>query len=262
MRANYTPVALKNAGVELEEILPQVLSSKPILNHYVHISRLYRRVAIGILLTSGDPKDFYAYLFNSSRAFAHFLQQVTNDEKVTSKADAFFDAVACRDEQGAAIIARESRHTLNAGNEYEEDFLYMSLLMRRFYLGAGEGEVRPMLDEWQQYANENPDLRLDVCRAIVDHDQDGFDQALEEAIQEKIDQLAEKRGADQLHPDEAATICHISTEVLSWVELAERVGLSVQANYRLAPSSARQFHRIAFPPPDDWQHPDGFSSLS
>ena len=73
MQANYAPLAIKNAGVELEVIMPEVLRQPPALLNYVQVSRLYRRIATGILLVSGDPRDFYGNLFNSSRAFVDFL---------------------------------------------------------------------------------------------------------------------------------------------------------------------------------------------
>src|ERR1700752_5183117 len=152
MQANYAPLAIKNAGVELEAIVPEVLKQPPELGHYLQVSRLYRRIATGILLVSGDPRDFYANLFNSSRAFGYFLVHAADDEKVTSQAEAFFDAVACRDNDGARVIANLSPQKISGGREYEEDFIYVSLLMRRFSLEASAAELQPMVQEWEGYA--------------------------------------------------------------------------------------------------------------
>jgi len=261
MQANYAPLAVKNAGVELEVIVPEVLRQAPALEHYMQVSRLYRRVATGILLVSGDPRDFYANLFNSSRAFLDFLNRAADGDKVTSHAEAFFDAVACRDEDGARAMARMSPQTINPGKEYEEDFFYVSLLMRRFYLDASTTDLQPMLQAWKAYAAANPDARLGVCRALLEADEAAFDESVSNAIDAKFEEWKRLREADLLHPDDASTTCHVSTEVLAWLALAERVGLRIEPEYRLAPSLARRFQRIAFPPPDAWQRPSGFSSL-
>jgi hypothetical protein len=260
MRSNYVPLAIKNAGVALEVIVPEVISQPPVLTHYMQVARLYRRVATGILLASGHPRDFYANLFNSSRAFLHFLNRATDEQKVTSKAEAFFDAVACRDEYGARAMATLSRHSINRGKEYEEDFIYVSLLMRRFYLDASAADLQSMLREWEMYAADNLDLRLDVCRALIDGDGVAFHEAVATAVDAKIEEWERLRETEMLHPDEASTTCRVSTEVLAWVEFADRVGLKIEPEYRLAPSLARHFDLAAFPDEDAWQRPSGFSS--
>jgi hypothetical protein len=262
MQANYAPLAIKNAGVELEAVVPEVLRQPPVRDNYRQISNLYRRIATGILLVSGDPRDFFSNLFNSSRAFVHFLRSAPEDEKVTSQTHAFFDAVACRDEEGALLIATLSPQVLNTGKEYEEDFIYMSLLMRRFYLNARRQDLDRMLQEWAGYAASHPDVRLDVCRALLNPSEGVFEEAITKAIDARLEEWTSLRDAEMLHPDEASTSCRVSTEVLAWLEFANRVGLTPQPEYRLAPRLARMFHRLEFPPADAWQHPAGFSSLS
>ena len=186
---------------------------------------------------------------------------MSDDEKVTAQNEAFFDAVACRDEEGARLIASLSRQSLHGGREYEEDFIYLALL-QRWFLGAEVGALAPMLEEWARYAAANPDVRLPVCRALLAGDADAFDEAMTMAIESKLQQWDELRAADLLHPDDASTTCCVSTEVLAWLELADRRGLETQLEYRLAPSLARRFHRVSFPAPDEWQRPSGFSSLT
>lgn len=261
MIPNYTPLAVKNSGFQLERLVPDALTQPPVVENYAWISRLYRRLAVGLLLCSGEPEGFYTYLFDSSRAFLHFVKTAPFEEQVTSQADAFLDAIACRDEDGARAIAQASRRTLNTGREYEEDFLYLSLMMKFAYLDVPKTELKSMLDEWQRYADENPDDRIDVCRALIERDQALFDNAITAAIESRITRWDAKRAEDLLDPDEAATLCLVSPEVLAWIELAERTGLNIETEYRLAPSTARQFHLIAFPPTDHWKHPIGFSSL-
>lgn len=262
MKPNFLPIAVKNSGVALEDLVPQVSAAPPRLKYYLHICLLYRRVAVGSLLMSSDPEPFYASLFKSSRAFLHFLTTAPDDEKVTSKSEPFFDAIACRDRDGALAIARASRASLATGREYEEDFFYMRFLMERFFLGTPEDALRRTLDDWTTLTEANPDQRLELCRALLDGDQAAFDSALTTGIEQRQGRIQKQRDRESLNPDEAATLAHVSTEVLAWLELAELAGLNVTPEHPLAPAVARLFHRVRFPSPDSWRTPPPFRALS
>jgi len=125
----FLPVAVKNSGVSLEELLPDALAEKPSLPAFELISKLYRQLAVGSFLMSGNPQDLAEHLFNSSRAFAHFCDVAPAGAKLTSRAEAFFDAVACRDDDGARRIAAGSPSTPDPSREYEEDFYKIRFAM-------------------------------------------------------------------------------------------------------------------------------------
>lgn len=261
MKPHFVSIAVKNSGLALEDVLSHVIAAPPRRKYYLHVCLLYRRMAVGELLMSSDPEPFYGYLFKSSRAFLHFLTTAPEDEKLTSASEPFFDAVACRDDDGARAMARAARTTLAAGKEYEEDFFYVRILMDHFFLDApGEG-VRRMLEEWASLVADTPDVRLDLCRALVDRDQAGFDAALAEGIDQRQSRIRQQRDRETLHPDEAATLAHVSIEVLAWLELAERAGLKVATDSPLAPGVARLFHRLRFPLPEAWRTAPSFRSL-
>ncbi|WP_163997994.1 immunity 49 family protein [Pyxidicoccus caerfyrddinensis] len=261
MKPNYVGVAIKNCGLSLEDVLPEVVKVAPKLKYYQHICLMYRRMAAGALLAGGDPQPFYNYLFRSSRAFLHFLQTAPDEEKVTSKSEPFLDAIACRDKEGAKAIAKASRTTLAPGKEYEEDFLYMRILMERFYLGASPATLKHLLAEYAGFVGTNTDPHLDLCRALVAADQEAFDEALAAAIDVRVKRIKKERNQETLHPDEAATLAHVSPAVLAWLELAEAAGLKVAPDHPLAPRTARLFHRIQFPAPDAWRTAEQFSTV-
>jgi hypothetical protein len=252
-KPSFVPIAFKNAFRELEDVLPAVLAApKPFVEHYRHISLLYRRLAVGALLTSGDPRDFFGYLARSARAFLHFAEIAPPAERVTSKADAFFDALACRDEEGARRLAAALPSSPNPDREYEEDFYYVRCVMD-IYGGAKPGAaVTDMLKAWTTLAVD-PDLRADLCSALLDRDQDRFDDALAACIEARQADLARRKEQDKLPPDEASTTAHVSTEVLAWLELAERAGLRVAPEYPFAPGIARRFRLAKLPPPQAWR---------
>jgi len=261
MKPNFLPVAIKNSGVALEDVLPHVIATPASLRYYSHVCLLYRRLAIGSLLASCDPQSFYTYLFKSSRAFLHFLQVAPAGEKLTSKAEPFLDAVACRDDEGARAIASLCPAVADPTQEYEEDFFSLRLLMIHFYGNVPREALEPELERFAVLTAENPDPHLDVCRGLLDANQKLFDEGLEALIDQKVKAYAQARKAESLNPDEAATTAHVSTEILALIELAERAGLSVAAEYPLAPGIARRFHRRKFPAADSWRVPESFRSL-
>jgi DNA-binding transcriptional regulator YiaG len=215
------------------------------------VSTLYRRIAIAGLLSTAEPSPFFQNLFKSGRAFLHFLQSVPDAEKTTSKSEPLFDAIACRDREGAAELAKNSRRTFAKGKEYEEDFYYIRFLMDRFTAGASGGSAQQWLDAWGALAPD--DFRLAVCTALDRHDQGAFDRAIETAIAELRSRIKALRAKDALSADDAATTARVSTEVLAWLELAEAAGLAVERDYPLAPSLARQFRDVRLPAPDAWR---------
>lgn len=100
------------------------------------VSALYRRIAIAELLSTADPSPFFQNLFKSGRTFLHFLQHAPDAEKTISKSEPLFDAIACRDREGAATLAKSSRMMFASGKEYQEDFFYIRFLIDRLIVGA------------------------------------------------------------------------------------------------------------------------------
>ncbi|MBU8900169.1 immunity 49 family protein [Corallococcus sp. M34] len=117
------------------------------------------------------------------------------------------------------------------------------------------------LERFALLTAENPDPHLDVCKGLLEGNQSLFDEGLKALCAQKLEATAKALRAETLNPDEAATLAHVSTEILATVELAERVGLRVASDYPLAPGVARRFHRRAFPAAESWQAPEPFRSL-
>jgi len=261
MKPNVLPIAFSNSGVRLEEVLNLLDTEPPQEKVYGFISLMYRRLAAGALLMDGDPTRFFAYLFKSARAYTHFLEIAPPLEKVTSRAEAFYDAVACHDDEAAQRMTAAAPSLMSREQEYEEDFFAIRLLMDRFFTPASSAALRPSLELWAKLAADNPDPRLAVCRALVDGDQEGFDVGVSAYTSDRKKRLTKLRKSEELDPDEASTTAHVSTELLAWLDLAERAGLRVKRDYPFAPGLARAFNRLAPPAPDSWRTPEPFSAF-
>ncbi|WIG94992.1 Imm49 family immunity protein [Myxococcus sp. SDU36] len=261
MKPNFLPIAIKNSGTALEELLPRVIAAPPALQNYAYICLLHRRIATGSLLATSDPEPFYAYLSKSARAFLHFLATAPDGEKLTSKAEPFFDAVACRDDEAARAMAPLCPRKPDTTREYEEDFFAVWLPMAFFFGNVPREELLPDLELFARLTKENPDPHLDVCWGLIDKDQQRFDEGLEALIDQKRKAYDKARREETQNPDEAATTAHVSTEILAYIELAQRAGLTVAPDHPLAPGVARRFHLRKPPDPDSWRVPEPFSSF-
>jgi hypothetical protein len=261
MKPNVLPIAFSNSGVRLEEILNLLHTEPPQEKVYGFICLLYRRLAAGALLMDGDPARFFEYLYKGARAYAHFLEIAPPREKATSKAEAFYDAVACHDDEAARRMTTAAPSLLSREQEYEEDFFAIRLLMDRFFGSENAGTLRPSLEQWAKLADGNPDARLAVCQALIEGDQVGFDAGVTVYVRDRKKRLTKLRETEQLDPDEASTTAHVSTELLAWLDLAERAGLRVKRDYPFAPALARSFNRLTSPAPDSWRTPEPFSAF-
>lgn len=250
------PLAVKAAGMALADYMPAILAAPITLRSALYVARMYRVIGTGAILSSGDAAGFAAALSKGANAYLAFLRGAAAGDKVTGKSEPFFDALAAGDQRAAVEIARASRDTPNPGKEYEESFYYHLFLMQ-LSLDADPARLQALLD---RYLAVGPDARYALCEALLQADQAAFDEAFDGALSGKRAELEAMVDKQVLGPDEAATVAHISTEVLAWVVLAQRRGLAVPGDCPLAPSLARA-PAGTLPHEDAWKQPDDYRDL-
>lgn len=238
--SEFLPVFVHNALGDVAELMPAVRAGKlrwrPMLGFCQHL----RIAGIGTLFLEGASEELLLRLSQSGRAFAHFLTQVDADSRRTSQCAPFFDAVAAGDFEGAAEVARRARRDWVQGEEYEEDFLFVELLMQHFFLGAEPPRCEALLARYEQALQGSEDLRWGICKALLASDGKAFGEALSLFLSERRDQLRRKMKTERIAPELAATEGHFSVEGLALVRLAERKGLETEEDYLHVPSTARE----------------------
>src|SRR6187549_2671501 len=150
MKPNVLPVAFNNSGVRLEALIGPALHPPIQEVAFGFIAVLYRRLATGALLMDGTPERFHEYLFKGARAYLFFLENGPADAKLASRAEAFFDAVSCRDDEGARRMAAAAPVTIDPAREYEEDFFAVRLLMDRFFGANDRTVLQASLTLWER----------------------------------------------------------------------------------------------------------------
>ena len=238
MSATALAITLQNTSFLLAERLPEMVARKASFDQALAFSTLLRRRAIALLLLQGDVEGFVEDLAFSGRAFKHLLQGVREETRATGLQTPFFDAMAAGDLDCAADVARASRRTWNPAEEPEDDFLYMWIVMAVTLDGVG---AKAGLDAAARYReltqdDEEPDARLGVCIALLSGDGAAFDQALRNRMKEVRERHRHLRRTMVITDEAAATEGCLSTEGVSLVRLAGRLGLQTAPDYLLVPS--------------------------
>jgi hypothetical protein len=252
LSSKFLPSIGLNALYDGADLFPVILGGTANLRETLRFCKSLRRRAICDLLALGSAARLHLYLHKSGRAFLQFLQRASDDDKVTSRADPFFDAISALDLDCARDQSRASRHTWNATLEYEDDFLYVRFLMARFFLDAPPVDLQAILARYEAVVDGAPDPRLSVCKAFLIGDAEQFDAGLTELLDAREAQLKKLHGRGGTSDEEMATEGKISIEGLALTRLADLLGLATRTDYLFVPSLARSTPRQTFSASDDW----------
>jgi len=251
----YLPLSVKNVSITLEDILG-AMKETPSWEYkslyFDRISSLYRQLGIGEFLLTDDETYLHEHLQLGIQAYTEFLQNANPSEIAISKILIFFDAVCLGDVELMAGIARFAPTTRNPRKEYEEDFLYMRILMDYFALQKTADDIAPLMKEFESLHVDYPDQRYSLLLALFNKDSSGFADALEVLIDERAEQYSDGGDLYKGTQDEASILTHMSTEVVAWIKLAKQQDLAVAQEYKLAPSTAMADCALPFPAPRSW----------
>ena len=178
---------------------------------------------------------------------------MTGQNRRTSRAEPFFDAVACEDIEAARELSRLCPQEPYTSREYEEDFLFVRFLMDRFFLGRSACEGQALLDRYERALEGSTDTRLEVCRALAAVDCAEFDRALTLMMEEREVRFQKLREKESVAEEVLATEGYVSVEGLALVRLAVLQGMEPRGDFLFIPSVARDKVRLRYRP-DSWKH--------
>jgi hypothetical protein len=254
MPTYFLPVFRKNATLELAERVGAVQGGTVTLGATLAFCQWYRIRGICALFLEGRADSFLADLHRSGRAFLHYLGNAPVAQKVTSRAAPFFDAIASGELACARDIARNSRLTWNAEEEFEDDFHYVLFLMKHFFLDGTAEECAAVLKRFAEILDGAPDPHFVICQAFAAGDAQQFGDGLAELLQNYESRYQKRLAADAVAFEEAATEPKLCVEGLALVKLAEMKQFPLEDDYLLIPSTAREKATVVFGA-DDWKTP-------
>lgn len=253
MSATTLAVVMHNATFLVEEGVPRMASRSASCEEVLELCTQLRRRGIAAFLLKGAPEELLRDLSFSGRAFLHVLPAIPESARATGLQRPFLDAVAAGDLACAVDMARASRTTWNPAEELEDDFLYLSALMSLVPDRPDAEAAQAAISRYAVLAasDEEPDMRLLTCRALVKRDATAFDEGLSAFMRQEKARYRRLASKQAIPEEEAATEGSVSAEGLALVRIAARLGMEVSADYPMVPSLAR---RVAWQPgaPDAW----------
>ncbi|MFP2958305.1 Imm49 family immunity protein [Myxococcus sp. 1LA] len=243
MASRFLPAVIENALHQNRALRRVLVRGAGSARHILTFCDNLRLAGIGALFLTGTSAPFLRRLQQSGRAFAHHLREVGSADLRLSRSRPLFDAVGAGDFHGAALIAQRARRTWTQGEEYEEDFLFVEFLIQHGVLEAPVAACEELLVRYERALRGAEDLRFDVCRALLQADSEGFNQALGVFLSERKDRLEAQARTAPFPEEFLATEWSFSLEGLVLVRLAERNGMETEEDYLHIPSLAREPHR-------------------
>ncbi|WP_431686075.1 hypothetical protein [Hahella sp. NBU794] len=252
MSSPYLEDYKENAEYELEIALPIAIKETLTNMQAQSVCMYFRQRGACELLLTGEPDALYVNLMQSAALHQHYLHFAPENDKVTSRAMPFYDAIGGGYWECAEDIAKHSRLTWNQKHELEEDFLFVLFIIKHFFLGADEDECRSIIERHDEAAEGADSEYRDVCEAFLDEDSD----ALHDAICALLDVRAarlDKMAENESLPDEIlAWSRYFSIEAFALLRLAEKKGIKTAINYSQIPEVARKSPGFKFEP-DSWK---------
>jgi hypothetical protein len=259
MVSRFVPVIESNADLELDVFVPQLAGRSGTPKAVARVWKSYRRRGLARFFLACDARALHEDLQRSGAAYLHFLRTFAEPDIVVSRADAFWDAIACGDHACASDMAKILETvSLKADLEYEDDFLYLMFILRRFFTPQPEESLLATLDRMQALCGEDLSPQVELCQALLDPEPDGI-AAIEDALNKRIAAF-EKQGqalvdSDAIEEDDWATNGQFFVEGLAIIRLVEKhLRLQPSENFAFIPSSSRTITATQFAP-NSWLTP-------
>jgi hypothetical protein len=219
----------------------------------LELSDKLRALAIITLLVKGERDFFYHNLIRSGMARATYLQRLQaagiqdDHHQASGRYEPLLDTIASADLALARRIVHLSPTEWRKGHEYEDDYCYAQLLHRFVQETPHAQAILPLLEQFEAYLEGQQSARLDVCRALVQRDQNAFDEAFVALLDEQEIKIATDKARGMEDSPVIVAKRQIFIEGLAILRLAEGRGLTIQREYRYCPSLARVPMQTPFP---------------
>jgi hypothetical protein len=245
MSTVYLSEYLNNATFEIAERLPVAVAGAASWRDIQELCTFYRQRGVCSLLMSGDTRAFYLNMMQSASAFLHYLGICPDESKVTSNGKPFFDAMCGGYLDAAKQISAQSRVTWNPNAEYEEDFLYVRVLM----LIAVDSEYREpatLLERMVAAAQGAEGTRIAVCRALLERDEPVFESALSSLLDTRIDTVEAMIARGALSGELASWLRHFASEGSALVRIGRVRGFALDDRFLHVPEAVRSVSPFEF----------------
>lgn len=243
------------------ESVDEATSVKMFGRHYTEISRCFRAAGICDLLIDADTEEFFHSLIRSAQTRKYYLGQCRAEEYLTdfyatsSRNGPFLDAVVAGQFGLAQDIARLTPMVWRERDEYEDDFAYARFLYSLVLNSEDLSQHQMILNQFEIVLGGESSPRLNICKSFQSRDQQVFDEAFNELLQNRKKEIAEDKNTNLAEEVTFEPEACIFIEGLALLKVAEKLNLNTEAEYPMCPALARQTLYAPF-------EVDGFPGMS
>jgi hypothetical protein len=234
---------------ELMMIIASDYRASELGEEFDRLEAALQSLGITYLLVQDDMTGFRDNLVRSAQARRYFLRRCA-DENVSdyrflalSRSESLLAALAAGNLALARELPKVSITEWRDKWEYEDDYCYSRFLgMLLDDIENDERAKQKMLDRFEAALEGGESPRLDVCRTLHANDKKGFQDTLHVLMEAKQDEFDARRESivTSEFPDSLAWLTgFVSIEGLALIQLAQYLGVAVQDEFALCPSSGR-----------------------
>jgi hypothetical protein len=259
MSTQELPEELASYARMLAETASPQLSSQHLGGLSQKLCQQYRALGISLLLREANVDLFFHWLIQSALTHRYFLARCqaegnhASPYRRASLVGPFFDAVTATQWMLARKIAALSAESHLPGEEYEDDFAYARFLYLLIDSEAPDrASLMGALDQFERALDGGLAVRLDLCRALLDMDQESFDTAFEGLLIDHELRMKQQQKSILARDPTFEPNRQVMVEGLALLQIATRLGLQTQREYRFCPGLVRRvayspFKPLAFP---------------
>lgn len=249
MSSAYLSAYIDNANFALHRYIPALQNHALEWTGIQQMCVSFRQRGVCSLLHQGVAEPYHRNMMQSSGAFLYYLAYAPEEQKVTSHAKPFLDAIGSCFWDCAKGIAERSRNTWNEDDEYEEDFLYFRFVMEYFFLGAERAVLEQRIVRQEEVLQEGGSkLRLNICKAFFERDNKLFEETLRDLLDERAATVEDMVAKEELPEEAWSWLRYFAGEGLALVRLAERIGFTTKPVYLHIPAIVRTMPNYPFDP--------------
>lgn len=211
----------------------------------LEIAEKLRALAIIVLLEEGDVDLFYHNLIRAGLSRVKYLERLVAESAVgdfhaaSGRYEPLLSAIAANAFDVTSTIVALSPDEFHEEAEYEDDYCYAQLIHSLASGAASIDNTQALFSQFEEYLNGEDSPRFEVCKALVEQDQESFDRAFESLLDARELEIAEAKERGQIESQINLANRHVFVEGLALLRLAERRLLRTLDEYRFCPGVAR-----------------------
>jgi hypothetical protein len=235
MSSQFLSAFIENAAFDISLHVAALKGGKLDWVGLQQLCKAFRQRGVCSLLLNGESDAYFVNTMQSASACLYFSRQMHDEKRCLSQIEPIFDAICGGYWECARELAVLSPKAANLDYEYEDDYLYAKFLLEVSLIGAADETSRNTLDRYEVVSEGIDSPRLEVGRALLDHDEEAFHTNLYILLDDSAEKLEAKIDRNAMPEEEWSWQRYFSTEGLALIRIAMRRNIPVAADYPHVP---------------------------